>query len=402
MVRRFLLLLVVYLLPSVSHAQPRVSEEEFLSILQGPHPGLTALTERLGTARAERVRAGLLPNPRGGFEREALRGGTEQTTWRIGWTPPLYGRRGAAVRAAEAGLRAASHDLEANRLALRSELRQTFAEWSLTAERAAVIRSHLVLVERLAAQGLARARSGEESGLAARRLALAALEVRAEAARSGASATNARALAFAWHLKLAADAQAERPPLPTVHDTIETPLRADLLARRFEVEQARWRLRLGRHFLQTPELALGWQRIEEDIATREGPVAGVNWQIPLFERQQPERIEALARLSAAEARFELASNRAVAELFAARAAYRELRQAALQAIETAAGTDQVMESATATFRLGEGQLTDLLETLRSVLAARLAALNLYESALEAHRNLELAAGRALPADGESR
>ncbi|MEK7331603.1 MAG: TolC family protein, partial [Candidatus Eisenbacteria bacterium] len=202
MVRLFHLVLVAVLFSSLAHAQPRVSEEEFLSILRGPHPGLVALSERLGTARAERVRAGLLPNPVGGFEREAPRGGAEQSRWRIAWTPPLDGRRGAAVRAAEAGLQAASHELEASRLSLRSELRQRFAEWSLTAERTAVIRSHLGLIERLAEQGRARARSGEASGLAARRLALAALEVQAEAARTEASATNARALALAWHREL--------------------------------------------------------------------------------------------------------------------------------------------------------------------------------------------------------
>jgi len=395
MVRLFLAVLAATICSSIAHAQPRVNEEEFLSLIGARHPGFLALTERVGAARAERVRAGLLPNPIGGFEREAPRNGAEQTTWRIAWRPPLDGRRGAAVRAAKAGLEAATFELEASRLALRSELRQTFAEWALTTERADVIRSHLGLIERLEEQGRARARSGDESGLAARRLSLAALEVQAEGARTEATALRARALALSWHRELPAEVGAERPPLPAFDDTVQTPLRSDLLARRSEVEQARWQLRLGRRFLGFPELGFGWQEIHEPSATIEGPILSLSWPLPVFERQQPDRIEASARLAAAEARMELASVRARAELSAARTAYLRLREAALQALETAGESDRVVESATATFRVGESRLTDLLETLRSVLSARMAALDLYASALEAHRTLELSAGRPL-------
>jgi len=398
MARLLLTALVAIFFSSIAHAQPRVSEGEFLSLLGDGHPGILALSERIGAARAEWVRASLLPNPVGGFEREAPRDGAEQTTWRIAWRPPLDGRRGAAVRAAKAGLEAATFELEASRLALRSELRQAFAEWALTTERAEVIRSHLRLIESLAEQGRARARSGEESGLAARRLSLAALEVQAEAARTEAAASRGRALALSWHRELPAEARVERPPLPALSDTIRTPLRSDLLARRSEVEQARWQLRLGRRFLEFPELGFGWQEIREQSA---GPVLSLSWPLPVFERQQPERIEAAARLAAAEARMELASVRASAELSATRAVYLRLREAALQALQTAGESDRVVESATATFRVGESRLTDLLETLRSVLSARMAALDLYAAALEAHRTLELSAGRPLT-DGGSK
>jgi len=43
--------------------------------------------------------------------------------------------------------------------------------------------------------------------------------------------------------------------------------------------------------------------------------------------------------------------------------------------------------------------TDLLETLRSALEARLAVLDLHSAALAAHRDLELAAGRPLTPPG---
>jgi outer membrane protein TolC len=374
-------------------AQERVSENRYLRVLQEGHPGVAALGERVGAARGERVRAGLLSNPAIGFEREAP-GNIEQDTWQIAWTPPLDGRRGAATRAAEAGLRAASSQFEFDRLMLRSDLRQAFADWAISSERMGVIGFHLALIRRLAEQMEARASRGEESKLGARRLALAALEVEAEAARAEASAARARGAARSLNGTVSRDALPERPPLPNVTDTLAA-ARPDLLARRYEVEQAEWQLRRGQRFLQFPELAFGWQQIRDDNFTAEGPRFSASWPLPLFDRQQPERVEATAKLAAARGRLDLAKARADAELQASRAAYAQLRQAALQGLETVGQGEQAVESATATFRLGESRLTDLLESLRSILAARLAAIDLYAAALEAHRHLELAVGRPL-------
>lgn len=391
---RGVLLLV---LAGPAHAQEGVSEREFLSVLLGEYPALAALAERAGAARAERARAGLLGNPTASFERDAP-GSTQQVTWQIAWTPPLDGRRGAAVRAADAGLRAAASQLEFDRLTLRSELRQAFAEWAISAERTKVVDSHLALIRRLAEQMGSRASRGEESPLAARRLSLAALEVEAEAARSEAAAARARASALAIHGRLTAGAEPTRPSLPEIRDSLVTAARPDLIARRHEVEQAEWQLRRSRRVLQFPELALGWQQIRDDRSRDEGPRIAASWPIPVFERQQPERIEATARLEATRGRLRLAAARAEADLVASRAAYARLRRAALAGLVTAGESERAVESATATFRLGESRLTDLLETLRSILSARIAALELYAAALEAHRDLELAAGRPLNAE----
>ena len=385
---------LVVTLATTAHAQGLVRESDYLSVLQDDHPGRISLMERVGLARAERTRAGLLANPTASYEREAP-GSTEQVTWQLAWTPPLDGRRGAAKRAADAGLRAATSQLEFDQLMLRSDMRQAFADWALSFERSQVVDVHLALVRRLAAQMSARATRGEESGLAARRLTLAALEVEAEAARTAAEAARARELAFALHRGLSAGARPERPALPGISDSLHIVGRPDLAARGYEVEQAEWQLRHGGRFLQFPELAFGWQQIRDDAFSDEGPVLSVNWPVPLFDRQQPEKTEASARLAAARGRLALATHRAEAELSAVRAAYERLRQTALQGMQTVAESEGALESATATFRLGESRLTDLLETLRSILSARLAALDLYAAALEAHRNLELAAGQPL-------
>ena len=83
----------------------------------------------------------------------------------------------------------------------------------------------------------------------------------------------------------------------------------------------------------------------------------------------------------------------------AEGAYGELAAAATAASSATADLDLLIEAAETSYRLGESDVTDLLESLRSVLATRLSFLELYAAALEAHRNLESAVGRPLSTGG---
>lgn len=400
MLRQILLGSVFLVCTPIAHAQTRVSEAEFLSVLREGGPALSSLGERLGAARAARSRAGLLSNPSITVEHETP-GEAEQTTWMLSWTPPLDAGRGAGKRSAEAAVQAAERQLEADRLRLRSELRRAFADWALGEERRDAATSHLGSIRRLADRMSARARSGEESGLAARRVSLAALEVEAEASLAEADASRFRALALSWNPGLGPSSLPARPSLPSLTDTASTP-RPDLLALEREVEQSEWEVKHQGRFLRFPELSFGWEQIRGQGETVDGPVFGASWDVPLFDRQQPGVAEASARLTAARGRLEIFRARAEREGAAARSAYARLRESALRAIKTASEGDQVIESAAATFRLGESRLTDLLETMRSVLAARLAAIELYAAALDAHRTLEIVEGRTLTGDGGAR
>ena len=104
---------------------------------------------------------------------------------------------------------------------------------------------------------------------------------------------------------------------------------------------------------------------------------------------------------AAQATLELERRRAEAELRSARAGYGALHGVARDVLDATSEADAVISAATAAFEAGESTLTDLLETLESVVAARSAALELHHSALAAHRRLEMSVGRA-PTDGGAR
>jgi cobalt-zinc-cadmium efflux system outer membrane protein len=375
----------------------RLTEAAFLEALDEQHPAFQALTDRLGAARADQSQAGVLINPTFGVEYEAPEGTTHQTTWTVAWTPPLDGRRGLRVRASQEAAEAARLELEAERLALRMRLRAVYARWAVAHERSAVIGSHVQFIQQLAAQMRARAAAGEASGLAARRFALARLEVESQLALAEAEELQARSDAIGWRSGLPPEAMPAMPPLPEVRPEMSFTGRPDLEARKHDVAAAKAQASLARRVFAFPELGVGWQQQDDEGQDFEGPTYALSWDVPIFDRQQADRIEADSRLAAAEARLEHATARASAEFEGARAAYERVRSSALEVADGVKDTDAIIESTASSYRLGEASVTDLLETLSSVLDSRVAALELYDAALAAHRHLEAAAGHPLTA-----
>ena len=375
----------------------KVTEAEFLAVLNEEHPAWVALTDRLGAARAERKEAGLLANPDFGVEYEAPEGTTHQTTWTVAWAPPLDGRRGPRVDAAEAAESAARMELESERVDLRLALRAVYARWALAHEQRQVLAAHLAQVQRIATQMRARARAGEESGLTARRFELASLTVASQLARAEAEELESRGQALSWRPGLLPDSSPALPPLPELAQEIDLMGRPDLEAKKHELDAAEAQARLARRFLTFPELGIGWQHQDDQGQDFDGPTYAISWDVPLFNRQQADKLAADSRVAAAQARLDHATIRAQSELSAAKASYARLRLSALEIASAVQDTDTVIESAASSYRLGEASVTDLLETLASVVETRVAALDLYASTLTAHRNLEAAAGRPLTA-----
>jgi len=337
-------------------------------------------------------------NPEVGFDREAP-GEANQSIFWLRWQPPLDGRRGLRNDAAEAGVQAAESEFEWAKLQLRVRLRSVYAEWAYVAERRDLLFEHFTMIRRLADRARARADTGEESGVVARRLALAAAEVQSELGQAEAALARVEAKVRVVHPELQAGVRPIRPELPVVPTDVDSSERPDVEARRFEVQQAELNKRLSGRFLEFPELLAGWTRIDVTPGSLEGPVFGLSWNVPLFDRNQGERAQATRSVAIAEARLELANMRAKVELEAAHGAYVQLRSAAIEVTAATANAEGLVESVAAAFQVGENTLTDLLETLRSVLSSQTAALNLHHNALEAHRNLEAAAGGSLSSGG---
>jgi cobalt-zinc-cadmium efflux system outer membrane protein len=374
---------------------PPLTEEDFLAAIisdSADHPAVAALANERGIAAAEAVRASLLPNPSIEASVEDPDGAARETVAGVTWTPPLDGRRALRREVAEKGVAVAESRLEAARLRLRFELRAFYADWALTWERRELLAAHLARVGELAERSRARAAAGEVPGLAARRFTLEEAQARADLGRAEARLAAARSVLMAWVPGLPPTARPAVPALSSPGTPPDLTRRPDLVAREREVERAEAVRRLSARIVEAPALGLGWKRIEERSTTASGPVVSAGWTVPLFDRRQADRLEAEARLSAARADLELARARAAAERAGALAAYQRLLAAAADADRSAADIDGLLTGATAAYQLGESGLTDLLDTLRAALAARLTTLEVREAALAAQRDLEAASG----------
>jgi outer membrane protein TolC len=371
-------------------AQTDLTERDFVDRVTAGHPAVRAVGEQLGIAEAARRRAGLFSNPRVGFEREQPDGGPRQDTWSVAWIPPLPWQFLIGRQAASAALEAERLRFGLERQRVRQDARGVYAAWSVAEARREVLRRHAEQLASMADKARQRAESGEESGLSARRLGLAAAEVRAELASAEAERERSLAEARAWQVDLAPDA---RPALPLLPESSEIPAGiVTLEARAFEADRdhAKAALRLTKRFWEAPELTYGRQKLTGAGPEASGPAWGVSWAVPLFDRKQPERALAARRLEIAEARLALGARRAETQARAAASSYRALL-AGVRAIEPdIRQPEDLMEAAIASYRAGESTVTDLLDTLDGIRSASTRWLALYEETHAAHRALELA------------
>lgn len=375
------------LLPAVAAAQPAstVTEAEFLAPFDADHPALVALGGELGRARAEAIAARTFANPALGAQREDPDGAAEQLELTLAWPLPDPARRRLAIAAADARVEAAGRSLRAAARELRLRLREAYAEWAVAEARVDRLASRVEALDALTLRERRRAEAGEAAGLDARRLALAAAETRAALAQAEAQAALATARARAWRPDLPERAMPTLPELAAadrpagVHSRVAA-LEAELRAARLERDLA------GRVF-EMPEVVAGWQRQEEAGGRHDGPILGLTWPLPIFDRNRAERAAAQVRVDELEARLALLRRDLAGELEGRRTAYRRLRDAAAEAAAAAAEGAPAVEAAAAAFRLGEADLTTFIDTLRSASAAELAALDLHAAALAAEREL---------------
>jgi len=382
-------------------AETVITEAEFLAAVDDTHPAAIALRAPLGRARADRAKAAILENPRLLFDREELEEAPRETTWGLAWSPPLDGRYGLGIDAAEEGLEAAAIRLAADLMTLRKETRRVFASWLLAESRHSLLARHHERLRVLAARMAKRAEMGEESRLDARRIELAATTAAAKLAIAEADLVQAGKAAHLWNPGLPGDARAVLEDLPEIPQGLEAWNRPDLLAKNSVLEKARIEDRLSRRFWSFPEVRMGWKTLRGADLDLDGPVFAFDWRFPLFDRRQADRMRVTEELGAAEADLIWSNQRATVELEVALRRYQALWLALRETRDIASRSDEVLQMGGAAFAQGEHTTTDLLEIWGAVVTTQMAVLDLEFEALAAHREIEVAAGRALPLGGTS-
>ncbi|MEX1310229.1 MAG: TolC family protein, partial [Candidatus Sulfomarinibacteraceae bacterium] len=193
-------------------------------------------------------------------------------------------------------------------------------------------------------------------------------------------------------------AQPELAPPPASVDLDD---RRDLLALAHGVAEAEARQLVNKRVLAPPEITVGWIDLRDDTRSFDGPVFGVTWPVPLFNRNQGNRDAATAELDRSRADLEAAKRRARQEADSALDFYLELYVAATRVASTRAVENEVVESLMAAFEAGESSLTDVLDSLRTTVDVRLARLDNLAAALTAERRLEAAIGHPILPGGSS-
>jgi outer membrane protein TolC len=379
--------------------QSQITEEEFLGNLSPDHPVVAEARAAVEHAHAERVRRAAVEDPSLSAMREDLGEAGEETTFSLAWAPPLDGRRGPGVEAADASIRAAESRLEASLQAARLEMRRDYSNWVQAIRKRDVVARHVDQLGEIVETIEARAERGQASRLAAARIRLAAVEARAQLGTLEAGVAEALGAVRTWNESIDASDRPVMPDLARAPDGLTIEARADLRALSLDIERSMLEERRGGRFVRFPELVLGWKELEADEGEFDGAVLGLNWSVPLGERGRGERLDAAARKDAASGSLAIGRARAEAELRSSLQAYEGLAESWRQSKADLAEGDWMVEAAFARYRAGEAELTDLLDTLRSVLSARLAGEELYGRALAAQREVERVVGRPLAVGG---
>jgi outer membrane protein TolC len=323
-------------------------------------------------------------------------GGTE-TEVGVSWRLPRPDRRRLDVERAVGELTAAQSSFDQIVLDARLDLRRVYAEWWIAARKVEVLEIETDVLGELARRSEERGRVGETSGLEVRRIRLAALETGARAMLARSELATVRAEIGAWRPDLVDAVPPYRPLVPELPPApkYEPPTRPALAALEAELRASELASALATKPTEMPAVSLGWKRVEPEGAgpTLDGAVVGLTWPVPLPGKGRAERLRAETRRDALEARLDLLRRRFAAELRSAEMSYDQLRGAASEVETALADAEPVVAAARAAFRLGEGDLTTLLDAVRAATEARLAALELQFRALEHQRDLERARGQ---------
>ncbi|WNG59282.1 TolC family protein [Archangium gephyra] len=395
------------LLAGTAVAQPAFDESQYVE--QVLTASLEARVAELEAAlgRAEAVGVGLWPNPELGWERQKTTSGTrdgESQDVLVASIPlVLSGRLGLERQAAERNAKAAEARHEWARAGLRHEATRAFSAVLAARERRSILEQSLAELRRLAEAIAIRERAGEAAGYDRLRIELEAATV--QDALRGAVLDEQQAEAQA--LRLLGPGVTVLPPFEGSLG-VERPLpegasllaeleerRGDLRALSLEVSGAEAAQRAaGRGWIPEPSVRAGAQFLDVGLpGAGVGYVVGVGLPLPFFDRRQGEAARAEARRGLAEARRAALVHEARTRLAVVLEAVSGRRERQARHRSEVLGRAQELRQVAATaYRGGGAELLVLVDAERAAREARLSAVELAVSLVEAESDLLLLAG----------
>lgn len=331
----FMLLLGFALWSRLCMAQSKLSVGEAVSYALSHRPELRAKDARVTASEKSRQQAGLISNPRFTFRKEDLRsetsafGENSQTYYEANQLIETSGKRGGRIAVANADLEKSRLDRELQRRQIALAVRDAY--WRA--------RSMQLLAElydedgRFAQQLIdyheARFREGKIAEVDLLRVRVQAQQVRAAAANAHLDVEKAKldlaremnaTDASSWQLTDDIEALEEPFAVPAGSDPAILRIEGQLAHQ--TIAQTEAQAKLARANGRPDLIFTGGYKRDVDVDT---PIAGIQFDLPLFNRNQGAVAAAKAETTAAEADFQSTRNRLLAELAIARKEY-ELRR----------------------------------------------------------------------------
>jgi cobalt-zinc-cadmium efflux system outer membrane protein len=390
----YVLLLVIG--PGVAAAQQVLTEAEAVARLSLESPRGRAARAEVDLVKAEAMAAGRFPNPSFTVSREAV-AGTSEGYFLVSQSLPIWGRRGLQSDGAAERVRAAEFRAEDLQRLLRAAVRRAFVDLSTLESRERELQSAVAALQSLADVLGKREAAGDAAGFDRMRAEREALDVAATLGDTRARRIGAQAALAALFFPLPDPALlhaaplAEQPPLPGADELLARAKtgRTDLLALGREIEAARLEgSAAARGRVPEPEVVAGVKTssLGDD---RQGSVLSLNFAVPLFDRAQPERAKADAKVRLATAERDARLADISATVVGLRDAAQELRTTAdTYRRLSVPKSDQLRRIAQVSYDAGERGILELLDAFQLASAARLRLIELEAASAMADIDLE--------------
>ncbi len=361
----------------------QLSLHEALALTLERNPNLAVSTQEIAARRALVIQAGLRPNPTFGITQDnlgnnALSSGTDgpATTLQFGQLLELGGKRAAREQVASEAQTVAEREADVMRVELMTSTTQRFVEVLAAQAQRTLAVELLTLAEATAAAVKQKVKAGKVFPIEATKADVVLATVRLQRAQSERNLAAARQqLVALWGAEAAEfTALGQLGILPQVPDYAHLEQRltgSPTLARwaaRITERQAQMRLAESKAILDLTVTAgvRHYNDIGEPIA-----LIGVSIPLPLFDRNQGGRREAIVRVQQAQDELraaELAAKTALQAIYAAldsaRAEIDTLREQVLP------GAEEVFRVATEAYRAGKFGLLEVLDSQRILFDTR--------------------------------
>lgn len=357
-------------------------------------PALSAAENEVRGARGALRQAGLLPNPQLEALVEDTDRDTRTTTLQLNQLIELGGKREARVEVAERAVDIARTDRTVRRAELRSFVIDAFYANLVAQERDELARASLDIAARSADAARKRVKAGRVSPVEETRARIAEANVRLEAVQAASELALARQqLAATWGADKADFAQVQAPPdlpdVPALGDNLAQLESAPEVARAragFDHRQAFVQLERARR-VPDVSIAVGAKRDEEVGRTQ--AVLGFAVPLPLFDRNQGNIAEALARADQARDQYTLSQTRIRNALLQTHQRLTLARdEASVLSQQVLPDSERNYQAAVKGFDLGKFNFLDVLDAQRTLLQAKSQYLRALSQAYGARAELD--------------